>query len=114
MVVSRAAVLQPRIIATTKNRRGTGKDGEGRSKESLACARKVVVSRCWATLVLPIVVVAAASSNTTTLFSVLPSPPPLLLPLVLAEETDSRYTQLCVMIMDGKFLSGRKKENSLP
>jgi hypothetical protein len=45
MVVSRAAVLQPRITATAKNRRGTGKDGEGRSEESLACARKVAVSR---------------------------------------------------------------------
>jgi hypothetical protein len=44
MVVNRAVVLQPRITATTKNRRGTGKDGEGRSEESLACARKVVVS----------------------------------------------------------------------
>jgi len=115
MVVSRATVLQPRITAATKNRRGIGKDGEGRSKESLACARKVVVSRCWAALVLPIAAVAAASSSTTTsLFLVLPSPPPLLLPLVLAKETYSRYTQLCAMIMDVKFLSGRKKENSLP
>jgi len=114
MVVSRAAVLQPRITVTSKNRRGTGKDGEGRSKESLACIKKVVVSRRWAALVLPIAIVAAASSTTTTLFSVLPSPPPLLLPPVLAEETDSRYTQLRAMIMDAKFLSGRKKENSLP
>jgi hypothetical protein len=114
MVVNRAAVLQPRITAAAKNRRGIGKDGEGRSKESLACARKVVVNRRWATLVLPIVVVVAASSTTTTLFSVLPSPPPLLLPPVLAEETNSRYTQLRAMIMDAKFLSGRKKENSLP
>jgi len=112
MVVSRATVLQPRITAATKNRRGIGKDGEGRSKESLACARKVVVSRCWAALVLPIA--AASSSTTTSLFLVLPSPPPLLLPLVLAKETYSRYTQLCAMIMDVKFLSGRKKENSLP
>jgi hypothetical protein len=46
MVVSRAAVLQPRITTIAKNRRGTGKDGEGRSEESLAYARKVVVSRC--------------------------------------------------------------------
>jgi hypothetical protein len=113
MVVSRAAVLQPRITTAAKNRRGTGKDGEGRSEESLACARKVAMSRRWAALVLPIDA-AAASLPTTTLFSVLPSPPPLLLPLVLAEETDSRYTQLRVMIMDAKFLSGRKKENSLP
>jgi hypothetical protein len=45
MVVSRAAVLQPRIKVAAKNRRGTGKDGEGRSEESLACARKVVMSR---------------------------------------------------------------------
>jgi hypothetical protein len=111
MVVSRAAMLQPRITTATKNKRGTGKDGEGRSEESLACARKVVVNRRWAALVLPIV---AASSTTTTLFLVLPSPPPLLLPHVLAEETDSRYTQLRAMIMDAKFLSGRKKENSLP
>jgi len=37
----------------------------------------------------------------------------LLLLLVLAEETDSRYTQLRAMIMDAKFLFG-KKENSLP
>jgi hypothetical protein len=58
--------------------------------------------------------VAAASLPTTTLFSVLPSPPPLLLPPVLAEETDSRYTQLRAMIMDAMFLSSRKKENSLP
>jgi hypothetical protein len=113
MVVSRAAVLQPRIITAAKNRRGIGKDGEGRSEESLACARKVVVSRHWATLVLP-VVVAATSSINTTLFSVLPSPPPLLLPPVLTEETYSRYTQLRAMIMDAKFLFGRKKENSLP
>jgi hypothetical protein len=70
-------------------------------------------NRRWAALVLPIAA-AAASSTTTTLFSVLPSPPPLLLPPVLAEETDSRYTQLRAMIMDAKFLSGRKKENSLP
>jgi hypothetical protein len=88
MVVSRAAVMQPRITAAAKNRRGSGKDGEGGSEESLGCARKVVVSRRWAALVLPIA--AAASSTTTTLFSVLPSPPPLLLPPVLAEETDSR------------------------
>jgi len=113
MVVSRAAVLQPRIITAAKNRRGIGKDGEGRSEESLACARKVVVSRRWATLVLPVVVVTASSIN-TTLFSVLPSPPPLLLPPVLTEETYSRYTQLRAMIMDAKFLFGRKKENSLP
>ncbi len=53
MVVSRASVLQPRIITAAKNRRGTGKDGEGRSEESLACARKVAMSRCWAALVLP-------------------------------------------------------------
>jgi len=112
MVVSRAAVLQPRITTAAKNRRGTGKDGEGRSEESLACARKVVVSRRWAALVLPIA--AAASFTTTTLFLVLPSPPPLLLPHVLAEETYSRYTQLRAMIMDAKFLSERKKENSLP
>jgi hypothetical protein len=65
-------------------------------------------------LVLPIAVVAPASSTTTTLFSVLPSPPPLLLPPVLAKEIDSRYTQLRAMIMDAKFFSGRKKENSLP
>jgi hypothetical protein len=32
----------------------------------------------------------------------------------LAFETDSRYTHLRAMIMDAKFLSGRKKENSLP
>jgi hypothetical protein len=38
----------------------------------------------------------------------------LLLPPMLVEETDSRYTQLRAMIMDAKFLSGRKKENSLP
>jgi hypothetical protein len=114
MVVSRVAVLQPRITSVAKNRRGTGKDGERRSEESLACVRKVVVSRRWAALVLPIVVAAAASSITTTLFSVLPSPPLLLLPHVLAEETDSRYTQLRAMIMDAKFLFGRKKENSLP
>jgi hypothetical protein len=114
MVVSRAAVLQPRITAAAKNRRGTGKDGEGRSEESLACARKVVVSICSAALVLPIVAAVASSSTTTTLFSILPSPPPLLLPHVLAEETYSRYTQLRAMIMDAKFLSGRKKENSLP
>jgi len=113
MVVNRAAVLQPRIIATAKNKRGTGKDGEGRSEESLACARKVVVNRRWAALVLPIAA-AASSSTTTTLFSVLPSPPPLLLPPVLTEEIDSRYTQLRAMIMDAKFLFGRKKENSLP
>ncbi len=80
----------------------------------MACARKVVVSRRWAALVLPIAIAAAASSTTITLFSVLPSPPPLLLPHVLAEETNSRYTQLRAMIMDAKFLSGRKKENSLP
>jgi hypothetical protein len=43
--VSRAAVLQPKITAVVKSRRGTGKDGEGRSEESLACARKVVMSR---------------------------------------------------------------------
>jgi len=42
--------------AAAKNRRGTGKDGEGRSEESLACARKVVVSRRWVALVLPIIV----------------------------------------------------------
>jgi hypothetical protein len=72
------------------------------------------VSRRWAALVLPIAVVAAASSTTITLLSVLPSPPPLLLPPMLAEETDSKYTQLRAMIMDAKFLSGRKKENSLP
>ncbi|CAM6036787.1 unnamed protein product [Sphagnum compactum] len=77
MVVSRAAVMQPRITAAAKNRRGSGEDDEGGSEESLACARKVVMSRRWAALVLPI---AAASSTTTTLFSVLPSPPPLLLP----------------------------------
>jgi len=112
MVVSRATVLQPRITTAAKNRRGTSKDGEGRSEESLACARKVVVSRRWAALVLPIA--AAASFTTTTLFLVLPSPPPLLLPHVLAEETYSRYTQLRAMIMDAKFLSERKKENSLP
>jgi len=105
--------VQPRITAATKNRRGIGKDGERRSEESLACARKVVVSTRWAALVLPVVVVAASSTN-TTLFSVLPSPPPLLLPPVLTEETYSRYTQLCAMIMDAKFLFGRKKENSLP
>jgi hypothetical protein len=69
------------------------------------------VSRRWVVLVLPIAA-TAAFSTTTTLFLVLPSPPPLLLPHVLAEETDSRYTQLHVMIMDAKFLSGRKKENS--
>jgi hypothetical protein len=113
MVVSRATVLQPRITAVAKNRRGTGKDGEGRSEESLACARKVVVSRRWAAWVLSIAAVAV-SSTTTTLFSILPSPPPLLLPPVLAEEIDSRYTQLRAMIMDTKFLFGRKKENSLP
>ncbi len=79
----------------------------------MACARKVVVSRRWVALVLPIAD-AAASSTTTTLFSVLPSPPPLLLPHVLAEEIDSRYIELHAMIMDAKFLSGRKKENSLP
>jgi len=45
MVVSRAVVLQPRIIVAAKNKRRTGKDGEGRSKESLACARKVVMNR---------------------------------------------------------------------
>jgi hypothetical protein len=67
MVVSRAAVLQPRITAAVK-KRGTSKDGERRSEESLACARKVVVSRRWATLVLPIVATATASSATTTLF----------------------------------------------
>ncbi|CAK9238226.1 unnamed protein product [Sphagnum jensenii] len=78
MVVSRATVMQPRITATAKNRRGSSEDDEGGSEESLACARKVVVSRRWAALVLPIA--AAASSTTTTLFSVLPSPPPLLLP----------------------------------
>ncbi len=72
------------------------------------------MSRRWAALVLPIAIAAAASSTTITLFSVLPSPPPLLLPHVLAEETNSRYTQLRAMIMDAKFLSGRKKENSLP
>jgi hypothetical protein len=38
----------------------------------------------------------------------------LLLPPVLAEETNSRYTQLRAMIMDAKFLSRRKKENSFP
>jgi len=114
MVVSRVAVLQPRITAVAKNRRGIGKDGERRSEESLACARKVVVSRRWAALVLHVAAAVVASSTTTTLFLVLPSPPPLLLPPVLAEETDSRYTQLCAMIMDAKFLSGRKKENSLP
>jgi hypothetical protein len=103
---------RPRITAAAKNRKGTGKDGEGRSEESLACARKVVMSRRWAALVLPIA--AATASTTTTLFSVLPSPPPLLLPPMLAEETDSKYTQLRAMIMDAKFLSGRKKENSLP
>jgi len=113
MVVSRAVVLQPRIIGAAKNRRGTSKDGEGKSDKSLACARKVVVNRRWAALVLPIAA-TASSSTTTTLFSVLPSPPPLLLPLVLAEETDSKYTQLRAMIMDAKFLFGRKKENSLP
>jgi hypothetical protein len=112
MVVNRAAVLQPRITTTAQNRRGTSKDGEGRNEESLACVRKVVVSRRWVALVLPIAV--AASSTTITLFSILPSPPPLLLPPVLAEETDSRYTQLRAMIMDAKFLSRRKKENSLP
>jgi hypothetical protein len=69
------------------------------------------MSRRWAALVLPIVTVVA--STTTTLFSILPSPPPLLLPPVLTEETDSRYTQLRAMIMDVKFLFGRKKENSL-
>jgi hypothetical protein len=106
-------VLQPRIITAAKNRRGIGKDGEGRSEESLACARKVVVSRRWATLVLPIAA-ATTSSTPTTLFLVLPSPPPLLLPPMLAEETYSKYTQLRVMIMDAKFLFGRKKENSLP
>jgi hypothetical protein len=58
-------------------------------------------------LVLPIAATAASSSTTTTLFSVLPSPPPLLLPHVLVEETDSRYTQLHAMIMDAKFLSGK-------
>ncbi|CAK9882890.1 unnamed protein product [Sphagnum jensenii] len=77
MVVSRATVMQPRITATAKNRRGSSEDDEGGSEERLACARKVVVSRRWAALVLPI---AAAASTTTTLFSVLPSPPPLLLP----------------------------------
>jgi hypothetical protein len=112
MVVSRATVMQPRITATAKNRRGSSEDDEGGSEESSACARKVVVSRRWAALVLPMA--AAASSTTTTLFSILPSPPPLLLPPVLAEEIDSRYTQLLAMIMDAKFLSGRKKENSLP
>jgi hypothetical protein len=71
------------------------------------------VNRRWAALVLPIAAAAASSSTTTTLFSVLPSPPPLLLPPVLVEEIDSRYTQLRVMIMDAKFLFGRKKENSL-
>jgi hypothetical protein len=45
MVVNRAAMLQPRITAAAKNKRGIGKDGEGKSEESLACARKVVVSR---------------------------------------------------------------------
>jgi hypothetical protein len=65
----------------------------------------------WAALVLPIA--AAVASTTTTLFSVLPSPPPLPLPPMLAEETNSRYTQLRAMIMDAKFVSGRKKENSL-
>ncbi len=114
MVVSRAVVLQPRITSAAKNRKGTGKDGEGRSEESLACARKAVVSRRWAALVLPIAADVVASSTTTTLFSVLPSPPPLMLPPVLAEETNSRYTQLRATIMDAKFLSGRKKENSLP
>ncbi len=69
------------------------------------------MSRRWAVLVLPIAA-TAVFSTTTTLFLVLPSPPPLLLPHVLAKETDSRYTQLRVMIMDAKFLSGRKKENS--
>ncbi len=112
MVVSRATMLQPRITTSTKNRKGTGKDGEGRSEESLACARKVAMNKCWAVLVLPIA--AVASLPTTTLFSILPSPPPLLLPPVLAEETDSKYTQLRAMIMDAKFLSRRKKENSLP
>jgi hypothetical protein len=63
---------------------------------------------------MPITVAASSSSITTTLFSVLPSPPPLLLLPVLAEETNSKYTQLRAMIMDAKFLSGRKKENSLP
>ncbi len=105
-------MLQPRITTVAKNRRGIGKDGEGRSEENLACARKVVVSRHWAALVLP--VVAATASTNITLFSVLPSPPPLLLPPVLTEETYSRYTQLRAMIMDAKFLFGRKKENSLP
>jgi hypothetical protein len=66
-------------------------------------------NRRWVALVLPIVV--AASSTTTTLFSVLPSAPPLLLPPMLAKETDSRYTQLRAIIMDVKFLSKRKKEN---
>jgi len=88
MVVSRATVMQPRITATAKNRRGSSEDDEGGSEESSACARKVVVSRRWAALVLPMA--AAASSTTTTLFSILPSPPPLLLPPVLAEEIDSR------------------------
>jgi hypothetical protein len=114
MVVSRAAMLQPRITVAAKNKRGTGKDGEGRSEESLACARKVVVSKCWVASVLPIAAAPTTSSTTTTLFSVLPSPPPLLLLHVLAEETNFRYTQLRAMIMDAKFLSGSKKENSLP
>jgi hypothetical protein len=73
MVVSRAAVLQPRITAAAKNKRGIDKDGEGRSEESLACARKVVVSRRWAALVLPIAAAVVASSTTTTLFSVVAS-----------------------------------------
>jgi len=113
MVVSRAAVMQPRITAAAKNRRGSGED-DGGSEESLGYAMKVVVSRRWAALVLPIAAATAASSTTTTSFSVLPSPLPLLLPPVLAEEIDSRYTQLLAKIMDAKFLSGRKKENSLP
>jgi len=61
MVVSRTAVLQPRITAAAKNRRGIGKDGEGRSEESLACVRKVVVSRRWAALVLPVIAAVAYS-----------------------------------------------------